>query len=68
MDLVNVNLISREPFIECDALFIDKRRGYMTLQRILLTYVISVPVFFVIDMIWLGVIARGFTAGPWNPC
>ena len=32
----------------------------MTPQRILLTYVISVPVFFVIDMIWLGVIARGF--------
>ena len=32
----------------------------MTPQRILLTYLISVPVFFVIDMIWLGVIARGF--------
>ena len=32
----------------------------MTFQRILLTYVISVPVFFVIDMIWRGVIARGF--------
>jgi len=26
----------------------------------LLTYAISVPVFFAIDMIWLGVIARGF--------
>ena len=32
----------------------------MTVQRICLTYAISVPVFFVIDMIWLGVIARGF--------
>ncbi len=32
----------------------------MTMQRICLTYIISVPVFFVIDMIWLGVIARGF--------
>ena len=32
----------------------------MTVQRICLTYAISVPVFFVIDMLWLGVIARGF--------
>jgi len=32
----------------------------MQISRILLTYCVSVPVFFVIDMIWLGVIARGF--------
>lgn len=32
----------------------------MRLSRILLTYAVSVPVFFVIDMIWLGVIAKGF--------
>ena len=32
----------------------------MTFQRMCLTYVISVPVFFAIDMLWLGVIARGF--------
>ena len=32
----------------------------MQFSRILLTYAVSVPVFFVIDMIWLGLIARGF--------
>jgi uncharacterized membrane protein len=32
----------------------------MQISRILLTYVVSVPVFFAVDMIWLGVIARGF--------
>jgi uncharacterized membrane protein len=32
----------------------------MQISRILLTYAVSVPIFFVIDMIWLGVIARGF--------
>ena len=32
----------------------------MQISRLLLTYAVSVPVFFVVDMIWLGVIARGF--------
>jgi uncharacterized membrane protein len=32
----------------------------MSISRMLLTYAVSVPIFFVIDMIWLGVIARGF--------
>jgi uncharacterized membrane protein len=32
----------------------------MPISRILLTYIISVPVFFIVDMIWLGVIAKGF--------
>lgn len=32
----------------------------MQITRILLTYGVSIPVFFVIDMIWLGVIAKGF--------
>ena len=32
----------------------------MPFSRILLTYAVSVPVFFIIDMIWLGLIARGF--------
>ncbi len=32
----------------------------MQISRILLTYAVSVPVFFVIDMIWLGVIAKSF--------
>jgi uncharacterized membrane protein len=32
----------------------------MQMSRILLTYAVSVPVFFIVDMIWLGVIARGF--------
>ncbi|MFC1603773.1 DUF2177 family protein [Planctomycetota bacterium] len=32
----------------------------MQMPRILLTYVVSVPVFFIVDMIWLGVIAGGF--------
>ena len=32
----------------------------MPFSRILLTYAVSVPVFFIIDMIWLGVIAKGF--------
>jgi len=33
---------------------------FMQMSRVLLTYGVSVPVFFVVDMIWLGVIARGF--------
>jgi len=32
----------------------------MPLPRILLTYVVSVPVFFIVDMIWLGVVAKDF--------
>jgi uncharacterized membrane protein len=32
----------------------------MQMSRILLTYAVSVPVFFIVDMIWLGIIARGF--------
>ena len=32
----------------------------MQFSRILLTYAVSVPVFFTVDMIWLGVIAKGF--------
>jgi uncharacterized membrane protein len=32
----------------------------MQMSRVLLTYGVSVPVFFMVDMIWLGVIARGF--------
>jgi uncharacterized membrane protein len=32
----------------------------MQMSRILLTYAVSVPVFFIVDMIWLGVIAKGF--------
>jgi len=32
----------------------------MQISRILLTYAVSIPVFFVVDMIWLGVIAKGF--------
>ena len=32
----------------------------MPISRIFLTYIVSVPVFFIVDMIWLGVIAKGF--------
>lgn len=32
----------------------------MQMSRILITYAVSVPVFFAIDMIWLGLIARNF--------
>ncbi len=32
----------------------------MRMSRILLTYLVSVPVFFIVDMIWLGIIAKGF--------
>ncbi|NIT61611.1 MAG: DUF2177 family protein [Phycisphaerae bacterium] len=32
----------------------------MQMSRILLTYAVSVPVFFIVDMIWLGIIAKGF--------
>jgi uncharacterized membrane protein len=32
----------------------------MQISRILLTYAVSVPVFFIVDMVWLGVIAKGF--------
>ena len=32
----------------------------MPMSRIFITYIVSVPVFFIVDMIWLGVIAKGF--------
>jgi uncharacterized membrane protein len=32
----------------------------MKISRVILTYIISVPVFFIVDMIWLGLIAKGF--------
>lgn len=32
----------------------------MSLQTFLALYIISVPVFFIIDMIWLGVVAKSF--------
>ena len=32
----------------------------MQISRMLLTYAVSVPVFFAVDMIWLGLIAKGF--------
>ena len=32
----------------------------MQISRIFLTYIVSVPVFFIVDMIWLGVIAKDF--------
>jgi uncharacterized membrane protein len=32
----------------------------LSLTQYLLAYAISVPVFFAIDMVWLGVVARGF--------
>lgn len=34
----------------------------MELSKIMYTYLLTVPVFFAIDMLWLGVIARGFYA------
>lgn len=34
----------------------------MTIVQFVTLYLISVPIFFVIDMIWLGVVARGFYA------
>ena len=39
----------------------------MQMSRILLTYAVSVPVFFCIDMIWLGVIAKGFYRNSLEP-
>lgn len=33
----------------------------------LLTYLISVPIFFVIDMVWLGVVARSFYQSQLGP-
>ena len=32
----------------------------MQISRIIITYLVSVPIFFVIDMIWLGLVAKGF--------
>ena len=32
----------------------------MEISRILITYAVSIPVFFAIDMVWLGVIAKNF--------
>ena len=32
----------------------------MSIKKTLLLYVLTVPVFFLIDMIWLGLIAKGF--------
>jgi uncharacterized membrane protein len=34
----------------------------MSLIQILTLYVVSVPIFFIIDMVWLGVVARDFYA------
>lgn len=34
----------------------------LSLQKIILTYLLTVPVFFLIDMTWLGVIAKNFYA------
>jgi uncharacterized membrane protein len=34
--------------------------SHMSIQTFLTLYAISVPVFFIIDMLWLGVIARDF--------
>lgn len=39
----------------------------MQMSRIFLTYAVSVPVFFFIDMIWLGVIAKGFYRNALEP-
>ncbi|MFC1634533.1 DUF2177 family protein [Planctomycetota bacterium] len=39
----------------------------MQMSRILLTYAVSVPVFFIVDMIWLGVIAKGFYRNALEP-
>lgn len=34
----------------------------MELSKIVLTYLLTVPVFFAIDMLWLGVVAKNFYA------
>lgn len=34
--------------------------GRMTILHIIYIYLVAVPIFFVIDLLWLGVIARGF--------
>jgi uncharacterized membrane protein len=39
----------------------------MQISKILLTYAVSIPVFFVIDMIWLGIIAKGFYRNALEP-
>ena len=39
----------------------------MQMSRILLTYAVSVPVFFIVDMVWLGVIAKGFYRNALEP-
>ena len=39
----------------------------MQMSRIFLTYAVSVPVFFLVDMIWLGVIAKGFYRNALEP-
>ena len=39
----------------------------MQMSRIFLTYAVSVPVFFIVDMIWLGVIAKGFYRNALEP-
>jgi len=32
----------------------------ITAMKILLVYLITVPIFFIIDLVWLGVVAKGF--------
>jgi uncharacterized membrane protein len=39
----------------------------MQMSRIFLTYAVSVPVFIFVDMIWLGVIAKGFYRNALEP-
>lgn len=36
------------------------KEGKMTFKQMILLYIITLAVFFVIDMIWLGVVAKGF--------
>jgi uncharacterized membrane protein len=39
----------------------------MTIKQLLIIYLITLAVFFLIDMVWLGVVAKGFymTSATW---
>ncbi len=39
---------------------LERKENTMPPTRLALVYVVTVPVFFAIDLVWLGVIARSF--------
>ncbi len=50
----------RVHIIQAHNILFGFKEGKMTFKQMILLYIITLIVFFVIDMIWLGVVAKGF--------